>query len=96
VLLLLKTPNLFAAVTVYWLALPPLRRRLDPFSALLHYLPLISSSSAMPAAAKLGPAQAAWVYFFRRQAPEANLVRVQPGRAPDVPRAERAHRASAS
>jgi hypothetical protein len=74
VLLLLKTPNLFAAVTVYWLALPLFGVDTIPFTALLTYLPLIFFLSAMPAAAKLGPAQAAWVYFFGAQAPEANLV----------------------
>jgi hypothetical protein len=73
VLLLLKTPNLLAAVTVYWLALPMFGVEL-PFTALLTYLPLIFFLSAMPAAAKLGPSQAAWVYFFGDRAPEANLV----------------------
>jgi hypothetical protein len=73
VLLLLKTPNLLAAVTVYWLALPLFDVHL-PFMALLTYLPLIFFFSAMPAAAKLGPAQAAWVYFFGDRAPEASLV----------------------
>lgn len=73
VLLLLKTPNLLAAVTVYWLALPLFGVQL-PFTALLTYLPLIFFFSAMPAAAKLGPSQAAWVYFFGDRAPEANLV----------------------
>jgi hypothetical protein len=73
VLLLMKTPNLLAAVTVYWLALPLFGVQL-PFMALLTYLPLIFFFSAMPAAAKLGPSQAAWVYFFGDRAPEANLV----------------------
>ena len=73
VLLLMKTPNLLAAVTVYWLALPLFGVTL-PFTALLTYLPLIFFFSAMPAAAKLGPSQAAWVYFFGSRAPEANLV----------------------
>ena len=73
VLLLMKTPNLLAAVTVYWLALPLFGVTL-PFMALLTYLPLIFFFSAMPAAAKLGPSQAAWVYFFGDRAPEANLV----------------------
>jgi hypothetical protein len=73
VLLLLKTPNILAAVTVYWLALPLFGVSL-PFTALLTYLPLIFFFSAMPAAAKLGPSQAAWVYFFGDRAPEASLV----------------------
>lgn len=73
VLLLLKTPNLLAAVTVYWLALPLFGVHL-PFLAILTYLPLIFFFAAMPAAAKLGPAQAAWVYFFGARAPEASLV----------------------
>ena len=72
-LLALKTPNLLAAVTVYWLALPLFGIEL-PFTALLTYLPLIFFFSAMPAAAKLGPSQAAWVYFFGSRAPEASLV----------------------
>jgi len=72
VLLLLKTPNLLAAVTVYWLALPLFGVSV-PFTALLTYLPLIFFMSAMPAAAKLGPSQAAWVFFFGDRAPEANL-----------------------
>ena len=72
-LLLLKTPNLLAAVTIYWLALPLFGIDL-PFTTLLTYLPLIFFFSAMPAAAKLGPSQAAWVYFFGSRAPEANLV----------------------
>jgi hypothetical protein len=73
VLLLMKTPNLLAAVTVYWLALPLFDVHL-PFTAVLTYLPLIFFFGAMPAAAKLGPAQAAWVYFFGDRASEASLV----------------------
>jgi hypothetical protein len=73
VLLLMKSPNLLAAVTVYWVALPMFGVSL-PFTALLTYLPLIFFLSAMPAAAKLGPSQAAWVYFFGDQAPKENLV----------------------
>jgi len=73
VLLLLKTPNLLAAVTVYWLALPLFGITL-PFTALLTYLPLVFFVSAMPAAAKLGPSQAAWVWFFGDRAPAANLI----------------------
>jgi hypothetical protein len=72
-LLLMKTPNLLAAVLVYWLALPFFGISL-PFTALLTFLPLIFFISAMPAAAKLGPSQAAWVYFFGDRAPEASLV----------------------
>ena len=72
-LLLMKTPNLLAAVTVYWLALPLFGISL-PYTALLTYLPLIFFFSAMPAAAKLGPSQAAWVYFFGSRAPEADLI----------------------
>jgi len=63
VLLAMKTPNLLAAVTVYWLALPLFGVHL-PYMAILTYLPLIFFFAAMPAAAKLGPAQAAWIYFF--------------------------------
>jgi hypothetical protein len=73
VLLLMKAPNLLAAVTVYWLALPLFGVHL-PFMGLLTYLPLIFFFSAMPAAAKLGPSQAAWVYFFGTLAPEEKLV----------------------
>jgi hypothetical protein len=64
VLLLMKTPNLLAAVTVYWLALPLFHVDGVAFTKLLTYLPLIFFSAAIPAAAKLGPSQAAWVYFF--------------------------------
>ena len=73
VLLLMKTPNILAAVTVYWLALPLFDVHL-PYTAVLTYLPLIFFFGAMPAAAKLGPAQAAWVYFFGDRASEASLV----------------------
>jgi len=73
ILLLMKTPNLFAAVTVYWLAAPMFGFEL-PFTELLAYLPLIFLSTAIPAVAKLGPNQVAWVLFFRDRAPEANLV----------------------
>ena len=73
VLLLLKTPNLLAAVTVYWVALPLFDVHL-PFMSIFTYLPLIFFFGAMPAAAKLGPAQAAWVYFFGDRASEASLI----------------------
>jgi hypothetical protein len=73
VLLMMKTPNLFAAVTVYWLTLPLFHIHL-PFTALLTYLPLIFFSAAVPAAAKLGPSQAAWVYFFGDQAKGQDLI----------------------
>jgi len=73
-LLLYKTPNLLAAVTVHWLALPLFGMHV-PFVALLTFLPLVFFFAALPiAAAHLGPSQAAWVYFFRRWAPEADLV----------------------
>jgi hypothetical protein len=72
-LLLMKTPNLLAAVTVYWLALPLFGIHL-PFMAILTYLPLIFFCAAMPAAAKLGPAQFAWVYFFGERADKEALV----------------------
>jgi hypothetical protein len=73
-LLLYKTPNLLAAVTVHWLALPLFGMHV-PFLTLLTYLPLVFFFAALPiAAAHLGPSQAAWVYFFRRDAPEAGLV----------------------
>jgi len=46
-----------------------------PFTALLAGLPLVFFFAALPvAAAHLGPSQAAWVYIFRRYAPEAGLV----------------------
>lgn len=72
-LVLYKTPNLLAAVTVHWLALPLFGMEV-PFVKLLTFLPLVFFASAFPAAAKLGPAQAAWVYFFGDVAPAANLV----------------------
>lgn len=73
-LLLLKTPNLLAAVTVHWLALPLFGMHV-PFTMLLTYLPIVFFAAALPiAAAHLGPSQAAWVYFFRGAAPEPGLV----------------------
>ena len=73
-LLAYKTPNLLAAVTVHWLALPLFGMHV-PFLTLLTYLPLVFFFAALPiAAAHLGPSQAAWVYFFRGYAPEAGLV----------------------
>jgi uncharacterized membrane protein YbhN (UPF0104 family) len=73
-LLLYKTPNLLAAVTVHWLALPLFGMHV-PFTMLLASLPLVFFFAALPiAAAHLGPSQAAWVYFFRSQAPEGSLV----------------------
>ena len=73
-LLLYKTPNLLAAVTVHWLALPLFGMHV-PFTMLLASLPLVFFFAALPiAAAHLGPSQAAWVYFFRTQAPEGSLV----------------------
>ena len=73
-LLLYKTPNLLAAVTVHWLALPLFGMHV-PFTTLLTYLPLVFFFAALPiAAAHLGPSQAAWVYFFRGWAPEAGLI----------------------
>jgi hypothetical protein len=73
VLLLMKTPNLLAAVTVYWLALPLFGVHL-PFTVLLTYLPLVFFTAAIPAVAKLGPSQAAWVFFFHDRASGADLV----------------------
>ena len=73
VLLLMKTPNLLAAVTVYWLAAPLFGFQL-PLTELLTYLPLIFFSTAIPAVAKLGPNQAAWVLFFGDRVPGANLI----------------------
>lgn len=73
VLLLMKTPNLLAAVTVYWLAAPMFGFEL-PFGELLMYLPLIFLSTAIPAVAKLGPNQAAWVLFFGDRVPGGTLV----------------------
>jgi hypothetical protein len=73
-LLLYKTPNLLAAVTVHWLALPLFGMHV-PFTMLLASLPLVFFFAALPiAAAHLGPSQAAWVYFFHGVAPEAGLV----------------------
>ena len=73
-LLLYKTPNLLAAVTVHWLALPLFGMHV-PFLKLLAFLPLVFFFAALPiAAAHLGPSQAAWVYFFGDTAPEAGLV----------------------
>ena len=73
-LLLLKTPNLLAAVVVHWLALPMFGMHV-PFAQLLTFLPLVFFAAALPiAAAHLGPSQMAWVYFFRGSAPEAGLV----------------------
>lgn len=73
-LLLYKTPNLLAAVTVHWLALPLFGMHV-PFAALLTFLPLVFFAAALPiAAAHLGPSQAAWVYFFHGAAPESGLV----------------------
>jgi hypothetical protein len=73
-LLLYKTPNLLAAVTVHWLALPLFGMEV-PFFTLLAFLPLVFFFAALPiAAAHLGPSQAAWVYFFHEHAPEAGLV----------------------
>ena len=46
----------------------------EMFAALLTYLPLIFFTAAVPAAAKLGPSQAAWVYFFKDIAPAGELV----------------------
>lgn len=73
-LLLYKTPNLLAAVTVHWLAMPLFGMQV-PFTMLLAFLPLVFFFAALPiAAAHLGPSQAAWVYFFRDVAPEPALV----------------------
>ncbi len=73
-LLVYKTPNLLAAVTVHWLALPLFGMQV-PFATLLTFLPIVFFCAALPiAAAHLGPSQAAWVYFFRGWAPEAGLV----------------------
>jgi hypothetical protein len=73
-LLLYKTPNLLAAVTVHWLALPLFGMHV-PFLVLLTYLPLVFFFAALPiAAAHLGPSQAAWVWFFRAFAPADQLL----------------------
>ncbi|HJQ75615.1 MAG TPA: lysylphosphatidylglycerol synthase domain-containing protein, partial [Gaiellaceae bacterium] len=63
-LLAYKTPNLLAAVTVHWLALPLFGMHV-PFLVLLTYLPMVFFFAALPiAAAHLGPSQLAWVFFF--------------------------------
>jgi hypothetical protein len=73
-LLLYKTPNLLAAVTVHWLALPLFGMHI-PFLVLLTYLPLVFFFAALPiAAAHLGPSQVAWVYFFRGWAPAEDIL----------------------
>jgi len=73
-LLLYKTPNLLAAVTVHWLALPLFGMHV-PFTTLLAFLPLVFFFAALPiAAAHLGPSQAAWWYFFQSYTPKENLV----------------------
>jgi hypothetical protein len=73
-LFLYKTPNLLAAVTVHWLALPLFGMHV-PFLVLLTYLPLVFFFAALPiAAAHLGPSQMAWVYFFRRWAQGDQLL----------------------
>jgi hypothetical protein len=73
-LLVYKTPNLLAAVTVHWLALPFFGMDV-PFATLLTFLPIVFFFAALPiAAAHLGPSQAAWVYFLRPWAPEGSLV----------------------
>ena len=73
-LLLYKTPNLLAAVTVHWLALPLFSMHV-PFLTLLTFLPIIFFFAALPvAAAHLGPSQLAWVYFFGGAAPKEALL----------------------
>jgi hypothetical protein len=73
-LLLYKTPNLLAAVTVHWLAMPLFGMHV-PFVTLLTFLPLVFFFAALPiAAAHLGPSQAAWVYFFHGAAPDERLL----------------------
>ena len=73
-LLLYKTPNLLAAATVHWLALPLFGMQV-PFTTLLAFLPLVFFFAALPiAAAHLGPSQMAWVYFFGDLAPAAGLM----------------------
>jgi len=73
-LLLYKTPNLVAAVTVYWLALPLFGMHV-PFTMLLAFLPLIFFLASLPiAAAHLGPPQLAWSIFFAGVAPGERLV----------------------
>jgi hypothetical protein len=74
VLLVLKTPNLLAAVIVHWLALPLFGLHV-PFLALLTYLPIIFFVAALPiAAAHLGPSQLAWQYFLSDYADGSALV----------------------
>jgi uncharacterized membrane protein YbhN (UPF0104 family) len=74
VLLLLKTPNVLAAVVVHWLALPLFGLHV-PFLALLTYLPIIFFVAALPiAAAHLGPSQLAWQYFLSGYADGSELV----------------------
>lgn len=64
-LLVYKSPNLLAAVVVYWLALPLFGIDGISLASLLTYLPLIFFLAAVPvAAAHLGPAQWAWPTFF--------------------------------
>jgi hypothetical protein len=73
-LFLYKTPNLLAAVTVHWLALPLFGMHVS-FLTLLTFLPLVFFFAALPiAAAHLGPSQAAWVYFFGGAAPQDSLL----------------------
>jgi hypothetical protein len=73
-LLLLKTPNLLAAVVVHWLALPLFGIHV-PFTTLLTFLPLVFFCAALPiAAAHLGPSQAAWTFFFQDYAPGEKLL----------------------
>ena len=73
-LLLYKTPNLLAAVTVHWLALPLFGMHV-PFLTLLTFLPIIFFFAALPvAAAHLGPSQLAWVYFFGGAVPKEALL----------------------
>jgi hypothetical protein len=73
-LLLLKTPNLVAAVVVHWLALPLFGLQV-PFLALLTYLPVVFFVAALPiAAAHLGPSQFAWQYFLGQYADGGQLV----------------------
>ncbi len=73
-LLLMKTPNLLAAVVVHWLALPLFGIDI-PFMTLLTFLPLVFFLAALPiAAAHLGPSQAAWTFFFQDYAPGQKLL----------------------
>ena len=73
-LLLLKTPNLLAAVAVNWLALPLFGIDI-PLVTLLTFLPLVYFFAALPiAAAHLGPSQLAWTYFFGGYAPGDKLL----------------------